>query len=158
MLLSFLLCNFLVRMLKSVHFKNAVARCSFHSKIWPFLLKSKQSQLMLYWKWPQFWKKWGLRNCVLKMNGLYLLNCFLADGWKLARSRNHPVIGVCLYFHVFVHYILNLFEVWPAWAWSAWMWPSWGFPGMGLPTYATELAGHGLLTVVSLGIFTRIWE
>ena len=33
--------------------------------------KTKQSQLMLYWKWPQFWKKWGSCNCVLKMNGLF---------------------------------------------------------------------------------------
>jgi hypothetical protein len=28
---------------------------------------------MLYWKWPQFWKKWGSRNCDLKVNGLYNL-------------------------------------------------------------------------------------
>ena len=26
---------------------------------------------MLYWKWPQFWKKWGSCKCVLKMKGLY---------------------------------------------------------------------------------------
>ena len=30
---------------------------SFLSKLW-------------YWKLPQFWKKWGSRNCVLKVNGL----------------------------------------------------------------------------------------
>ena len=33
-------------------------------------LTSKQSRLMDYWKWSQFWVKWGLRNCVFKMNGL----------------------------------------------------------------------------------------
>ena len=27
---------------------------------------------MWYWKLPQFWKIWGLRNCVLKVNGLVL--------------------------------------------------------------------------------------
>ena len=27
---------------------------------------------MLCWKWPQFWKKWGSRNCFLKVNGLYM--------------------------------------------------------------------------------------
>ena len=40
-------------------------------------MKSKQSQLMLRWKWPQFWKKWGSGNCVLKMNGLYVLYLLL---------------------------------------------------------------------------------
>ena len=29
-----------------------------------------QIQLMLYRKWPQSWKKWGLRNWDLKVNGL----------------------------------------------------------------------------------------
>ena len=29
---------------------------------------------MWYWKWPQFWKKWASRNCVLKVNGFYM--CF----------------------------------------------------------------------------------
>ena len=50
--------------LKSVHFKKTVARISFLSKLWYLLL------LLFYWKVPQFWKKWGLRNCLLKMNGL----------------------------------------------------------------------------------------
>ena len=49
--------------LKSVHSKKTVARSSFLSKLWYLLL-------LLYWKVPQFWKKWGLRNCLLKMNGL----------------------------------------------------------------------------------------
>ena len=53
--------------LKSVHFKKTVAQSSFLSKWWSF---SMQHQLMLYWKWPPFWKKWGSFNCVLKMNGL----------------------------------------------------------------------------------------
>ena len=34
------------------------------------VLFSIQSQLMLYWKLPQFWKKWGSWKCVLKMNKL----------------------------------------------------------------------------------------
>ena len=34
-------------------------------------------QLMLYWKWQQFWKKWGSRNWGLKMNGVYKDNLFL---------------------------------------------------------------------------------
>ena len=39
---------------------------SFEILMLSFLLTSKQSQ----WKWLHFWKKWGLRNCLLKMNGL----------------------------------------------------------------------------------------
>ena len=27
---------------------------------------------MYYWKVPQFWKKWGSRNCDLKVNGFYV--------------------------------------------------------------------------------------
>ena len=57
-----------LHLLKSVHFKKTVAQSSFLSKVLSFLLKSKQSQR----KW-RLWKKWGLRNCLLKMNGLYLL-------------------------------------------------------------------------------------
>ena len=53
--------------LKSVHFKKTVAQSSFLSKVFSFLLKSKQSQ----WKVQHFWKKWGFCNCLLKMNGLY---------------------------------------------------------------------------------------
>ena len=62
-------------LLKSFHFKNTVAQSSFLSKLWSFShqLISKQSQLMFYWKWPQFWKKWGSRNCDLKVNELYVL-------------------------------------------------------------------------------------
>ena len=52
--------------LKSVHFKRRVAQSSFLSKVLSSLLKSKQSQR----KWQHFWKKWGSRNCLLKMNGL----------------------------------------------------------------------------------------
>ena len=41
--------------LTPVHFKNTVARSSVLSKLWSFSiihqLKSKQSQLMYYWKW-----------------------------------------------------------------------------------------------------------
>ena len=47
--------------LKSVHFKNKVARSSLLSK----------ALIFLFWfqrKWQHFWKKWGLRNCLLKMN------------------------------------------------------------------------------------------
>ena len=57
-------------LLKSVHFKETVAQSSFLSKLWyssiQHQLTSKQSQLMLHWKVPQFWKKWGSCNCVLK--------------------------------------------------------------------------------------------
>ena len=58
--------NWKLLYLKSVHFKKTVAQSSFLSKMLSFLLKSKQSQR----KWQHFWKKWGLRNCLLKMNGL----------------------------------------------------------------------------------------
>ena len=54
-------------LLKSVHFKKTVAQSSFLSKVLSFLLKSKQCQR----KWQHFWKKWGFRNCLLKLNGLY---------------------------------------------------------------------------------------
>ena len=38
------------------------------------LLDSKHVVLFdLYWKVLQFWKIWGLRNCLLKMNVLYLI-------------------------------------------------------------------------------------
>ena len=60
---------------ESVHFWNTVWRSSVLSKLWSFStwhqLKSKQNQLMYYWKSPQFWKNWRSRNCVLRMNGLY---------------------------------------------------------------------------------------
>ena len=52
--------------LKSVHFKKTVAQSSFLSKVLSILLT-------LFWfqkKWQHFWKKWGLRNFLLKMNGL----------------------------------------------------------------------------------------
>ena len=49
--------------LKSVHFKKAVVRISFLSKLWYFQYKTKQ-------KVPQFWKKRDSRHCLLKMNGL----------------------------------------------------------------------------------------
>ena len=52
---------FPIRHLKSVHFKKTVALSSFLSKLWYFSIqlqvKSKQSQLMLFWKIPQIWKK-----------------------------------------------------------------------------------------------------
>ena len=58
-----------IQLLKSVHFKKTVARSSFLSKVWYFSvqhqLTSKQSELMLFWKVPQFWKKWGSRATVL---------------------------------------------------------------------------------------------
>ena len=56
---------FLKGILKSVHFKKTVAQSSFLSKVFAFLLKSKQNQR----KWQHFWKKCGLLNCLLKMNG-----------------------------------------------------------------------------------------
>ena len=60
--------------IKSVHFKKTVVRSSFLSKLWYFSIYHQQTlfwcQLMLYWKVPQFWKKWGSCNCLLKMNGL----------------------------------------------------------------------------------------
>ena len=52
--------------LKFVHFKKIVAQSSFLSKVLSFLLKTKQNQR----KSQHFWKKWGLCNCLLKMNGL----------------------------------------------------------------------------------------
>ena len=54
------------RNLKSVHFKKTVAKSSFLSKVLSF-------SLTLFWfqqKWQRFWKKWGSRNWVLKMNEL----------------------------------------------------------------------------------------
>ena len=42
-------------------FAGALVNLSYHE--W---LESKQSK----WKWQHFWEKWGLRNCLLKMNGL----------------------------------------------------------------------------------------
>ena len=53
-------------LLNFVHFKKTFAQSSFLSKVLSFLLKSKQSQQ----KWQHFWKKWGLCNWLLKMNGL----------------------------------------------------------------------------------------
>ena len=53
--------------LKSVYFKKTAAQSSFLSKVLPFLLT-------LFWfqqKWQHFLKKWGLCDCVLKMNGSY---------------------------------------------------------------------------------------
>ena len=47
---------------KSVHFMKTVAQSSFFSKLWYFSIKQQQV--------PQFWKKWGSRICLLKMNGL----------------------------------------------------------------------------------------
>ena len=45
----------ILKLLKSVHFKNTIMHSSFDSKLWPFSiihqLTSKQSQLMYYWKW-----------------------------------------------------------------------------------------------------------
>ena len=55
-LLFFLKTCFLLS-LKSVHFKETVAQSSFLSKLWYF---SKQQV-------SQFWKKWGSRNCLLKV-------------------------------------------------------------------------------------------
>ena len=58
--------------LKSVHIKKTVARSSFLSKLGYFSIQhqltSKQSQLMLYWKVPQFWKKLESR-----FSGMYLV-------------------------------------------------------------------------------------
>ena len=55
--------------LKSIiHFKKTFARSSFLSKLWYF--QYNISWLCFDWKVPQFWKKWGSRNCLLKMNGL----------------------------------------------------------------------------------------
>ena len=53
------------RGLKSVHFKKTVAQSSFLSKVLSFLL----TMFWFQWKW-HFWKKLGLCNCLLKMNGL----------------------------------------------------------------------------------------
>ena len=47
------------------------------SKLWSFSIIHQLTlfwfQLMLYWKWSQFWKNWGSRNCVLKMDGLFII-------------------------------------------------------------------------------------
>ena len=56
-----------IYLLKSIHFKKTVTQTLFLSIVLSFLLKSKQSQRT----WQHFWKKWGLRNCLLKRNGLY---------------------------------------------------------------------------------------
>ena len=47
--------------LKSNHFKKTVAQFSFLSKVLSFWFQQK---------WQHFWKKWGLLNRLLKMNGL----------------------------------------------------------------------------------------
>ena len=57
----------------------------------------------MYWKWPQFWKKWGFRNRVLKMNGLYV--CFMF--WSVHIfvhcrrvkhfAKNSAYLEVCFY-------------------------------------------------------------
>ena len=41
---------------------------------------------MLHWKWQRFWKKWGSRNCPLKMNGLYLPTCYFYATWLLIKD------------------------------------------------------------------------
>ena len=60
--------------LKSVHFKNTVARSSVLSKLLSFSIIQQLTlfwfQLMLCWNWLQFWKNWGSRNCVFKKDGL----------------------------------------------------------------------------------------
>ena len=64
--LSFFDSMILIFAIKSVHFKKTVAQSSFLSKVLSF-------SLTLFWfqqKWQHFWKKWGLRNCLLKMKGL----------------------------------------------------------------------------------------
>ena len=72
--------------LKSVHFKETVTQSSFLSKLWYFSIPQV----------PQFWKKWGSPNCLLKMNRLYinsrlcknyvLFNPTLSKIWMSERS------------------------------------------------------------------------
>ena len=53
-------------LIKSVDFKKTVTQSSFLSKVLSFLL----TLFWFQWKWRHFWKKWGLLNCLFKMNGL----------------------------------------------------------------------------------------
>ena len=55
--------SFPMDLLKSVQFKKTVGQSSFLSELQYFSLQQQQV--------PRFWKKWGSRNCLLKMNGLY---------------------------------------------------------------------------------------
>ena len=49
---------------KSVHFKMTVVQSSFLSKVLSFSLIF----FLFQKKWQHFWKKWGLRNFLLKIN------------------------------------------------------------------------------------------
>ena len=61
----------------SVHFKTTVAQSSFLSKVFFIFAEIKPKSISFknvakFAIWQHFWKKWGLLNCLLKMNGLYL--------------------------------------------------------------------------------------
>ena len=61
--------------IKFVHFKKTVAWSSFLKLLY----------LWLYWKVPQFGKKWGLHKCLLKMSGLYKIDR------EVKRLHNFPL-------------------------------------------------------------------
>ena len=50
------------------HLKNTVARSSFLSKLWSFLIQHRKKVAVL--KMTTIWKKWGSHNCDLKVNGV----------------------------------------------------------------------------------------
>ena len=71
-------------------------RSSVLSKLWSFSIINQLTlfwfQLMYYWKWPQFWKKWGSHNCDLKTKGLYLTP--LDNGQNDFFKRQFLALGV----------------------------------------------------------------
>ena len=72
---------------------------------------SNQSQLIYYWKLSWFWKNWGSRNRVIKMDGLYSLtnalqmqNDFLAIVWWLDCNCQKMT---CLLYDILVNFVIN---------------------------------------------------
>ena len=80
---------------KSVHFKKTFMRSSFLSKLWYFSIQhqltSKQSQLLLYWKVPQYGRNEDRKTGFLKWTDFRKSTLFL--------HFLRPHCRICVYYH-----------------------------------------------------------
>ena len=92
-----------IKRIMSVHFKKTVAQSSYLSKLLSFLLT-------LFWfqkKWQHFLKKWGLRNCLLKMHNWMKYFLYIPSSIELGVYRSDLIFTHLRFHEIFEKYLMK---------------------------------------------------
>ena len=90
-----------IYLLKSIHFKKIFER--FLSNVLSFLLT-------LFWfqkKWQHFLKKWGLRNCLLKMHNWMKYFLYIPSSIELGVYRSDLIFTHLRFHEIFEKYLMK---------------------------------------------------